>query len=385
MKSSVMLCLRTLVFIFTFIQMGQLAAEPKVDKGGVKTISRDCMAALMGSTAGTALPEGYKEFKLQKGSVIPQMAECPSCGTYSFMPADFSGTGLLNYVVRDGQQRPGVSLGCQHCSSPITLWEVNPDTHQPISRAKLARQEVRREGKSAFVVLPAEYAPMIDPNNGYKAQLEKQLIHICPSCSTNTFVTTETNFAEHSCENCGTPLSREESYSPRDLLTKYIANRETVRTAHREEAKKPTTPPQTTVPDLPAKAESALKLHAKNWLLGGVAAVAVLSSAAYWANDTPIVAQGEVVSISQNMATVAFQELPYISSDRQLDYYQVTVVLDQRQSLPGELPYQVQVGDVVTIHYEWADFHILPMVFHPFTGAEWADGSLSMGRDIQNQ
>jgi hypothetical protein len=132
-----------------------------------------------------------------------------------------------------------------------------------------------------------------------------------------------------------------------------------------------------------AQGRSALNSYTKKWIAGGVTALGILAGGSYYMNNTPVIAEGAVFRVQNNVATVMFQETPYYSEDRNLERHEVQIVLSDRMTLPGEDAIDVQPGDKVTIHYTWSDFHFLPFVFHPYSGAEFFDGSIVDGEAVQ--
>ncbi|MCB0411879.1 MAG: hypothetical protein KDD22_05095 [Bdellovibrionales bacterium] len=325
-----------------------------------------------------------------KGVVVPNLIECQFCGGETLMPASYADPRVQLNVDVDGER--GATVECEGCGGHTPLWTLDGKGN-PIGRARQTQltPKMDEERGKRYVEVPPEYLPLGDPQSEMNQLARNATVYICPSCATTTALGPRFDIEGQSCVGCGTGFSPDRVFNTKQLLAEYQRNRETQRVREAVADSSPSSRSrilgrQTSPKEIREKKEqgrAALSAFAKKWLFGGATALAVLSSATYWYNDVPVVATGVVMDISaNNVATVNFTETPYYTGERNLKTYQVDVLLDEMQSLPGDLPYSVQLGDVVSIHYEWADFHVLPFVFHPYTGIEMQDGSFVPGSGL---
>lgn len=329
------------------------------------------------------------------GVVIPRQIECIYCGQSSLMPASFTDPRITitNTVadveglrLRSGDKAPnflGASIQCEDCGGHSPLWELGRPGEAPRPVAVTKRLEILTDtakGKR-YVLLPKEYEELARKDSEMNRLARAQHIAICPSCSVTT-MTDSRPAGGLNCPACGGHVPQAGIYNTGDLLS---GNDNSPR------ASSTTSPAVEDVRSIPPKPKrdevkngrTAISSLTKKWIAGGATAVSVLLGSTYFYNNTPVIAEGMVVDIKNNVAVVQFQETPYFGNERDLKSYEVQIILNQINSLPGESQVEIEEGDYVTIHYTWSDFHILPFVFHPYSGAEFFDGSFIEGTGIQ--
>lgn len=338
------------------------------------------------------------------GVVIPRAIECIYCGDKSIMPpslkdprvtitnttADIDSLSKLS-----GGKAPdfkGASIQCTNCGGHSPLWRLGRPGEPPVPYAKTTRLDIFTDNQigKRYVLLPKEYEELADQNSEMNKLARAQHLAICPSCTVTTNVLSKEAV---SCPSCGDTITSKNIYDLSEILN--AADKQTKNTV-KNSASGPgdTTYSKRNIQPAPTKTyttaaeiqqgRSALSSYAKKWIAAGVTSIAVLSATTYYMNNTPMIAEGIVTSVSNHVATVRFQETPYFSNDSNLKKYEVQVSLDQRNILPGEASVEIIPGDFVTVHYMWSNFHILPFVFHPYSGAEFNDGSFVEGSKINN-
>ncbi len=346
------------------------------------------------------------------GVVIPREIVCDYCGVGNLAPASLQDPRYtLISTTADLQalqaQNPGkapnflgAALRCRGCGGHTPLWELGRPGQAPRPRAVTQRLPILTDtnlGKR-YVELPAKYLELADPSSEINQLARAQHIAICPSCSVVS-LTNSRPAAGVSCSGCGQNVPATNIFNTSELMNaadkgtkngvRQNANgpgetthsRRNIQPAPERLPKERLATPEET-PDI-QQGRRILNQYMTRWIAAGVTAIAVAAGSAYYVNNDPMIAEGQVIQIQDHVAVVKFHETPYFISDVQLQTYEANIVLDDRNALPGEEPMDVQVSDRVTVHYSWSDFHYLPFVFHPYEGAEFPDGSIVDGNSIQ--
>ena len=375
--------------------------------GTIAEAANSCQQFLESSRSNvTASENDLVRIYAGPGVVIPRQIECDYCGAGSLMPARLSDPRItiMNTTAdvqalqeRSGGQAPnftGAAIRCTNCAGHTPLWEIRNPNEPPRPAARTTRLEIftdQQLGKR-YVNLPREYEELARQDSEMNRIARAQHIAICPSCSVTSLLDSRPSGGVQ-CSGCGDNVPARNIFNTGDLLkdadkaTRNSVNRNASGPGNTTRSRRNIQPaPERRV--VPTRAEeaqgrSALNRFTKKWIGGGVAALGIIAGGAYYMNNTPIIAEGAVFRVQDNVATVMFQETPYYSEDRNLEQHEVQIVLSDRLTLPGEDALDVQPGDRVTIHYTWSDFHFLPFVFHPYSGAEFFDGSIVDGESIQ--
>lgn len=349
------------------------------------------------------------------GVVIPRQIECQYCGEGSLMPASLKDPRItiMNSTAdisalqdQSGGKSPnflGAAIRCTSCGGHSPLWELGRPGELPRPKVKTTRLEIYTDAKlgKRYVLLPKEYKELADVDSEMNRLARAQHIAICPSCSVMSLTNSKPPEGVN-CTGCGGLVPEVNIYNTQELL--FAADKATKNSVNRNASgpgdstyarrniqpapEKLARPTNVTTRNVGAEeirqGRSILNGFNKKWIASGVAALAITGGSVYYMNNAPMIAEGMVISVENDIAVVRFAELPYFMSDSNLEMYEVSVVLSQRQTLPGELAQDVEKGDRVTIHYTWSDFHYLPFVFHPYSGAEFIDGSILNGSGIRD-
>ncbi len=339
------------------------------------------------------------------GVVIPRELECDYCGTKSLMPARLTDPRItiLNTTSdiaalreQSGGNSPdfiGAAIRCTNCAGHSPLWEIRNNGEAPRPAAKTTRLEIHTDPQlgKRYVNLPKEYQELARSDSEMNRIARAQHIAVCPYCSVTGLLEMKPPGGVQ-CSGCGNNVPATSIFNTGELLAAADKARRNLvnRTASgpgdnvRSRRNIQPAPEKLVIPteQVEAQARSALSRYATKWIASGVTALAILSGSAYYMNNTPVIAEGAVFQVKDNIATVRFQETPYYDDSLNIKTYEVDVILSERRTLPGEQPIDVLPGDRVTIHYTWSDFHFLPFVFHPYSGAEMFDGSIIDGEQI---
>lgn len=346
-----------------------------------------------------------------EGVIVPGAVVCNYCGVKNFMPASINDPRftITNTVAdidglreKSGDKAPdflGASLQCDNCSGHTPLWRLGRPGEAPIPEAKYVMVDIKKDptNERRYIELPEEYQELADPDSEMNRLANAHHAAICPSCG-NMTLTDSKPAGGLNCPSCAGHIPQENIYNTKKLLANQNGAKQEPQsddkpaeptvdeTGSVQASTSQASKPQSTDFDLETKrsGRKALGAWSKKWIAGGAVAVSALLGSTYYYNNTPVIAEGVVVEIKRdNVAIVQFRETPYFDGESNLASYQAQILLNELNSLPGELQTQIEKGDYVTIHYTWSDFHILPFVFHPYSAAEFFDGSFVEGSQIK--
>lgn len=354
---------------------------------------------------------------------IPDELECRWCGHHEPMPASLI-SGRVEHTRRGVNGWPtdlklpegfqgGAVVKCTGCAGGNPLWEmssdpseepkwVGGDLHQiPLyvdPNFDHPKRVARGESGWRFTILSPDYLELADQSSETAQMARSGRIGLCAHCGNGSKLSPETS--GFNCPTCAAAVTPENIFvyqgdeergklgrmlrlstilasapQPMPVVHEPVANgrerRRSQRAGSGNQQKQ----------EVAAAGRQAMRtINRRGSLYAGVAAVALTAGASglYIHNNIPTIGAGQVVKVdrSTNIATVQFYEVasdllseseasPTINSP---EIYTIEVMLDQRSTLPGAYPYEIEVGTPVEIYYTWVDFHLFAAVVNPYSG-----------------
>ena len=310
--------------------------------------------------------------------VIPRVVECKTCGGHNLRPPSIE-DDRIKLLNAKGEGFQGFEIECNGCSASTSIWEKKGNkitkaaNDYEIPVFKDHTMEYDDEPYRRYVVLPTAFINMADPNSKINQVYAGRKLHLCHNCGEGALIKPQISYDGVHCFSCGKGVLKEHVYDTRDLLKKDIELRANKK--EREEIAK-----ELGLNEVKEEiTEAANKGLFKSLLKLGVLLTAVIAAPTSYnmTNDT-LLAEGRVLHIENN---IAFAMVNFPNTRGGYTSEGVKVFLNKRNSLPGET-YQIKENDGVSVHFKKNHKNLLSFIFHPFTGAEFDDGSVVNGKNI---